>query len=222
MRCYNCGAEVRGEIKICPLCHNKLKDDGVSESVYPVGDENAVRRSPYIFDKIFWFVFVNAVAVCLAINIWLKTDYWSVVVAVGLLYVYVFVKSTVNSKSDLPKRLFFQILLLSVIFTTIKVVFPEGKMTWIFEYVLPILYASSALLYGILILIRVRNFNDYILYELFVIVLGLILAILSFSGVIERGMPAFVCFFVCVMVFLSNLIFSWRFVINELKKRFHA
>jgi hypothetical protein len=222
MRCYNCGAEVRGEIKICPLCHNKLKDDGLSESVYPVGDKNAAHPSAHIFDKIFWFVFVNAVAVCLAINIWLSTELWSIVVAAGLLYVYVFVKSTVNSKSDLPKRLFFQILFLSVIFTTIEVAFSEYEMDWVFEYVLPILYASGALLYGILILIRVRNFHDYILYELFVIVLGIVPAILYFSGVIKQGIPAFVCFFTCIMVFLSNLIFSWRFVINELKKRFHA
>ncbi|MDR2090865.1 MAG: DUF6320 domain-containing protein [Clostridiales bacterium] len=222
MRCYNCGADVRGDIRICPLCHNKLKDEGLSDGVYPVRAKNAARSPSFSFDKVFWFVFLNAVTVCAAINIWLKTEPWSAVVAAGLIYVYVFVKSTMNSKSDIAKRLFFQILFLSVVFAAINFAFFDRKMEWVFEYALPVLYAASALLYGILILIRVRNFHDYILYELFVIVLGIIPAVLYFTGIIKQGIPAFVCFFTCIMVFLSNLIFSWKFVKNELKKRFHA
>jgi len=220
-RCYNCDIEVRGEVDICPLCHNKLERGDDTSGVFPI-KKIGVPLKKISFDKIFWFVFFNTVFVCLFINIFLQTYYWSIVVAAVLLYVYVLIKNTILSKTDISKKLFFQTIVLSLIFVAMRFVFDGPQMTWVFEYVLPIIYAVSALIYGILIFIRVHNFHDYIIYELFVLLLGVIPTVLYLGNVIEEGIPSFICFFVCILVFLSNIIFSWKFLVTELKKRFHA
>jgi hypothetical protein len=89
--------------------------------------------------------------------------------------------------------------------------------------VLPILYASCALTYGVLIFIRIKDFSSYILYEFFVLVLGVIptLLVRFGGGIVKEEIPSYICLFVCIFVFLSNIIFSWKFIKYELKKRFH-
>ncbi|MDR1906186.1 MAG: DUF6320 domain-containing protein [Clostridiales bacterium] len=225
MRCYNCGVEVRGRVNVCPLCHNKLEEEeNPGEDVFPVFPKGRTEKK-ISFNRVFWFVFFNAVSICVAVNIIFETQFWSMIVAAGLIYVYVLIKNTILSRTEISKKFFFQTIVLSTIFIAIWLAFfkQDGyNMSWVFEYVLPILYAVSALAYGILIFFRVHNFNDYIIYELFIIILGVMPLVLFFCGVIKLGIPALICFFVCLFVFLSNLIFSWKFVINELKRRFHA
>ncbi|MDR1940076.1 MAG: DUF6320 domain-containing protein [Clostridiales bacterium] len=229
MYCKNCGIETRGSLNICPLCHNTLRvgADGGGDAidVYPLRFKRAQTRRRITFDNVFWFAFFNIVSVCVLINVFFETEFWSFPVAVGLIYIYVLVKNTILSSSDTSIKLFFQTVALSVFFIALLFFFDDrSKIGWIIDYVLPIIYAASALTYGVLIFIRVNNFSNYILYEFFVLLLGVIPTLLAEFGkdLVGEKTPSYVCLFVCIFVFMSNIIFSWKFIRHEMKKRFHV
>ena len=76
---------------------------------------------------------------------------------------------------------------------------------------------------GILVLMITnrRNWQSYMMWQIFTILLSLVSIVLSFPGIVKSPLPGRIALAASVFLFLGTLIIGDRKARTELKRRFH-
>ena len=77
------------------------------------------------------------------------------------------------------------------------------------------------LVFFVLMCANSRNWQGYMLYQIFMIVLGLIPIGLIESGIVTHPLMSEIAFLSAIIVFLGTLIIGGHNAREELKRRFH-
>jgi hypothetical protein len=96
-----------------------------------------------------------------------------------------------------------------------------GYRGWSLDYVVPAGILAIDLAIMILMLVNHRNWQSYMMPQLFTIVLALIPVILRLLGVIHSRYMVWIALAVSVFLFAGTLILGDRRSRTELKRRFH-
>lgn len=217
-RCRNCNIEILDETERCPLCHSVLEQTVEVENMYP--NVRVMTRKLMVISKIYLFCAILTEAILVSIN--LLTDskiLWSAITGLGLLYVYMLLRFAILGKSGYKSKII--VLTLMAVLILVAIDFVTGYRGWSVDFAIP----SSILLVDVGIIFLMiwnhRNWQSYMMWQIFMIICSLIPVILFVMGVETRPYMAFLPLAASVFLFLGTLIIGDRRARVELRRRFH-
>lgn len=217
-KCRNCNIEVLDETERCPLCGSVLEQTIEVENMYP--DVRIKARKMMLISNIYLFCAILLEALLLYVNAKQHPDiWWSFIVGLVLFYVYLLIRFAILGKSGYKGKTV--VLTVIAILVVVGIDWVVGYRGWSVNYALP----SGIMLIdvGIIVcmIINRRNWQSYMMWQIFMILCSLIPLILQVAGVITAPLLSLLAFASSVFLFLGTLIIGDRRARVELKRRFH-
>ena len=218
-RCQKCNVLILDDSDRCPLCQHILQSDGEAmENHYP--NAIGVTKKFRFMENLLLFLSIVVECLLIVINYNTNPDFlWSLIVGLVLIYGNAVLRMAVLGKAGymiktLSLVIFAVVILLGIDYLT-------GYRRWSLNYVLPCAVLVIDLVLFILMLVNRRNWQSYMMPEIFTILLSLIPIILRLTGVIGFPYLVWIAFAVSVFLFLGTLILGDQRARTELKRRFH-
>lgn len=218
-KCEQCKIEVMDNTEVCPLCGAVLEKDDTSVNRYP--DVRPKTRKLRLIVNIYLFlaIVIEALLIYLNYNNF-HGVYWSAITLAALAYGYFTLAVSVLNNMGYKAKLIWQTLfgILFVILIDLVV----GYRGWSVNYVLPggILLLDAGII--ALMCYNARNWQSYILFEMFVLLCSLVPLLLILLGIITKPLLSIVALAASVFLFLGTVIIGDRKARVELKRRFHV
>lgn len=217
-RCRQCNIEILDETERCPLCNSVLEYTVEVENMYP--DVRMMTRKLKIISRIYLFCAMLAEVIMLYVN-WVTDSeiWWSAITGLSLFYVYLLLRYAILGKSGYKSKII--VLTLIGVLMVIAIDFVVGYRGWSVNYALPagILLVNLGIL--VLIVVNRRNWQSYIMWQIFMILCSLIPLVLWLRGIITHPLVGWIAIADSVFQFLGMLIIGDRRARVELKRRFH-
>lgn len=217
-KCRNCNVEILDETEFCPLCHSVLEQTEELENMYP--DARLKNQKMKFVTRLYLFcaLVVEFLLVIIDFN-GENQVHWSVLVGLGLLYVYTVLRYAILGKSGYRAKTI--VLVLLAVLVTVVVDFVTGYRGWSVDYV-----ASGGILLVDVIIIALmiwnrRNWQSYIMWQITMILFALIPAVLYLIGLERNFIMAFLPLIVSAFLFVGTLMIGGRRASQELYRRFH-
>lgn len=217
-KCRNCNVEILDETEFCPLCHSVLEQTEEMENMYP--DARMKTQKLKFATRLYLFCALVVEFLLVVIDFNGENQvHWSILVGLGLLYVYTVLRYAVLGKSGYRAKTI--VLVLLAVLITVVVDFLTGYRGWSVDYV-----ASGGILLvdAIIIVLMIwnrRNWQSYLMWQIAMILFGLIPALLYLVGLEHNFIMAFLPLIVSVFLFVGTLMIGGRRASQELYRRFH-
>ena len=217
-KCRNCNVEILDEGEFCPLCHSVLEQTEELENMYP--DARLKNQKLKFATRLYLFCALVVEFLLIVIDFNGENQvHWSVLVGLGLLYVYTVLRYAVLGKSGYRAKTI--VLVLLAVLLTVAVDFITGYRGWSVDYV-----ASGGILLvdAIIIVLMIwnrRNWQSYMMWQIAMILFSIIPSVLYWMGLENNFIMAFLPLSVSVFLFLGTLIIGGRRASQELYRRFH-
>lgn len=219
--CKQCKVEVLDLTDKCPLCHcilEQTKKDMERKSAYP-NVRRKIRKLRFAANCV-GFASIVLGTVLVYINWLFRTHiWWSVLVVLALVYINVVLHLAILGNSGYRFKIISMFFAAVLFLLGIDIV--TGYRGWSVEFVFP---AGIALVdVGILILMGInrRNWQSYLMLQIFMILLSVVPLILIAVDIISVPYVAVGAFFLSVFIFLGTVIIGDSRARTELKRRFH-
>ena len=219
-KCKKCNVVILDDTDRCPLCKHVLESDGIpGESRYP--DAIATARKFRFVENLVLFISIVAECLLIAINFQVDREVaWSLVIGIILLYGNVVLRMAILGKSGYLAKTVCLVLLAIVMLLGID--YLTGYRRWSLDYVFPGGIIAIDLALFILILVNRRNWQSYMMWQIFMILCSIVPVILIFTGIVTAQLFALIAFAFSLFLFLGTLIIGDRRARVELKRRFHV
>lgn len=217
-RCRQCNLEVLDETERCPLCGSVLEPTIEVENMYP--DVRIMTRKLMLYSRIYLFVAIVTEVLLICINYYSESEiWWSLITGIGLFYGYMVIRFAILGKTGYKAKII--VLTLLAILLAIAIDFLVGYNGWSVNYILPsgILLIDAGIF--LLMFINHRNWQSYLMWQIFMIVCSMVPVILYWVGIITHPLLSQVAMGASVALFLGNVIIGDRRARVELKRRFH-
>lgn len=218
-KCQYCKVEIVDNADRCPLCQCVLESvEHSNEPMYP--NARVVVKKFRFLENLVLFLSIVAACILVAINVMTDLHFlWSLIVVMGLVYGNVVLRLAIIGRSG---YLFKSIcLVLMTIFMLIGIDYLTGDRGWALNYAVPagILFLDVGIL--VLMIVNHRNWQSYMLLQIFVIILSFIPLLLFWVGIVKTPNMAVIAMAASVFLFLGTLILGDQRARTELKRRFH-
>lgn len=216
--CNNCKVHVAGNRKNCPLCQEILVGEKFKDEVFP--KISFVYKEHGLFFKVMLLVAIIIASVSVAINILLpQKGAWSLFVLGGLGSVWASMITAINKRSNIPKNIVYQVMIISVIVVLWDLL--TGWKGWSITYVIPFVCFSAMISMAIISKVLKLYVEDYILYIIIDGLFGLVQIIFIFTGGLSVLYPSLICIVTSVISLSTILIFEEKKLRAEIKRRLH-
>lgn len=217
-RCKQCNVEILDETERCPLCHSVLEPTIEVENMYP--DVRVKRRKMILLSKIYLFVAIVVEAFLIVVNHYGEFETaWSLMTGLALIYGYLVIRFAILGKTG---YIFKTIVLTAMaILVLVAIDFLSGYRGWSVRYVFPAAIIAVDAVILILMIVNRRNWQSYIMWQIFMILCSFVPIILYLTGIIYVPYLALAALGTSVFLFLGTLIIGDRRARVELKRRFH-
>lgn len=213
--CKKCNIKVKTSNNFCPLCQNKLigkKEENDFPNIIPI------YKRYLTFLKIILFITVTISLISIAIDLIINKYHFSIFVLIGSFCLLIFIKTTLTKRDSIYKTILWQLVVLGLI--SLLWDYLTGFNTWSITYVIPILCITSNIVISTLTIIFHDCLEDNLIYFICMIFIGLIPLIFVLMD-ISNKIPSIICIFFNLICFLTLLIFKYKDVKEELKRRMH-
>ena len=210
--------EILDETERCPLCHSVLEKTVEVENMYP--NVRTMTRRLALLSRIYLFVAILVEALLIYLNVLSDSEmFWSAIPGLAMLYGYLVLRYAILGKSGYKGKII--VLTLIAILMVVAIDFVVGYRGWSVNYALPsaILLVDAGIL--ILMCINRRNWQSYMMWQIFMILCSFVPIILYLTGIIYVPYLALAALGTSVFLFLGTLIIGDRRARVELKRRFH-
>lgn len=217
-RCRQCNIEILDETERCPLCKSVLDQTVEVENMYP--DVRMITRKLMLISRIYLFCAILAEALLVYINANTESrTWWSAITGLSFFYVYMLIRYAILGKSGYKSK----IIVLSIIAILIAVAidFVVGYQGWSVNYALPAAILLIDVWIIILMIVNRRNWQSYLMWQIFMILCSLIPLVLYLMGIVTLLLLALIAFAFSLFLFLGTVIIGDRKARVELKRRFH-
>ena len=217
-RCKQCNVEILDETERCPLCHSVLEKTVEVENMYP--NVRTMTRRLALLSRIYLFVAILVEALLIYLNVLSDSEmFWSAIPGLAMLYGYLVLRYAILGKSGYKGKII--VLTLIAILMVVAIDFVVGYRGWSVNYALPsaILLVDAGIL--ILMCINRRNWQSYMMMQLFLVLMSVIAMILVAVKVIWFPYLAMGAMGASLFLFLGTLIIGDKRARTELKRRFH-
>lgn len=213
--CKKCNLKIKTDSDVCPLCQNKLigKKEG---NVFPFIPN--IYKKYFTFFKILLFISFIISLICITIDLIINKYHFSVFVVLGFICLFIILKTAFNNKESLSKSILIQLIIL-IILSIIWDYF-TGFHYWSITYVIPILCIICSINFLILSMILKNYFEEEMFYFICIVLIGIIPLIFIIIG-IPNKIPSVISILLNLICFISLLIFRFKAVKEELKRRMH-
>lgn len=217
-RCRQCNIEILDETERCPLCNSVLEQTVEVENMYP--NVRTMTRKLMLISRIYLFCAILVEALLVYINVVTESEmWWSAITGLTFLYGYMLIRYAILGKSGYRNKIV--VLTVIAILMVVAIDFVVGYRGWSVNYVLPagILLIDAGIL--ILMIFNRRNWQSYMMWQIFMILCSLIPLVFLLVGIITEPVPGMIALAASVFLFLGTLIIGDRKARTELKRRFH-
>jgi hypothetical protein len=217
--CIHCNVNIKGEHTVCPLCASILEDKGNSkEEVFP--HIPTIYQEFNLFIRILILVSIVGVVASFAINlIFTHESNWSIMVAAGVLCMWISLFFIIRKQSNIAKTILWQVGLISIL----SVIWDNsiGWIGWSIDYVIP----TACLLVMIVMAVGAKilkiGVRDLIIYLLIDAIFGFVPAVFIIFGWVNVLFPSVICVAASVISLSALILFEGDNMKAELNKRMH-
>lgn len=222
-RCESCGVNVLDPAGKCPLCRRALAPiDADSmrkiEPTYPL-----TKRKTYRGRNALWIYAVAAIAafvIILHVNYLMQNDlWWTFLIGLFMIYGYITLFFSLKKQIGHQPKMMMQSLL--AVLLVLFIDYSTGFRGWSLNYVYPGLLAFLDLLILMLMLINKRNWQSYIIMQLWVVILAVAPFVLYVFGLVDHLRVPWIIFVCVILVFVATLLIGGSRARSEMARRFH-
>lgn len=218
-KCSNCGVRIMDRTERCPLCQHVLEQGGLEGRMTYPDVRVATRRFRFLVNLVL-FLSIVAESVLICVNLMVEHRMlWCVTVGLVLVYVNLALRFAFLGRSGYPFKLSF--LIAAAVLFLLGIDYQTGYRGWSVNYVFPAGILLMDLLILILMMANHRNWQSYMMYQLFTILLGIGAVLLYAGGIAEVLCMELIALAASVFLFLGTLILGDRRARTELKRRFY-
>lgn len=223
--CQHCQVEVLTETKVCPLCHQSLSvNDTQGNESFP-----AYSKSRNRWRKIVRATSISASAIIIAavlVNVFTWAGHaWSVIVAAGVLYVWLCGLLTFRKATLLGVKLMSHSIGLTGLLVIVNIFSKnvnEASLTWAATYAIPAIDILFIVGINILMIAKKHTMRDFLISQFALSIIGfapLILALLGFANPMSMSIAAAI---ISGVTIIGCFLFAKKIVISELVRKFHV
>jgi hypothetical protein len=217
--CSHCKVSIKGEYPLCPLCGSILEDKGdPKEDVFP--HIPTIYQEFNLFIRILILISIIGVVASFAVNmIFTKDSLWSVLVAAGVLSMWISLFFIIRNKNNIAKTILWQVGIIGIL----SFIWDRsmGWYGWSLDYVIP----SSCVLAMIVMAVGAKilkiGVRDLIIYLLIDVVFGFVPAVFIIFGWVNVLFPSVICVGVSIISLSALILFEGDSMKAELNKRMH-
>lgn len=213
--CKKCNLKIKTDSDICPLCQNKLIGKK-EENVFPIIPN--IYKKYFTFFKILLFISFVTSLLCIAVDLMINKYHFSLFVILGFVCLFIILKTAFNNKESIFKSILSQLIILSCL--SILWDYFTGFHHWSFTYVIPILCIICSINLVILSIMLKDYLEQEIFYFICTILIGIIPLLFIVIG-ISNKIPSIISTLLNLICFITLLIFKFKDVKEELKRRMH-
>lgn len=217
--CDKCRVHIRGSQRLCPLCGNIIAegDDG-NEEVFPIIP--TIYQEFNIFIRLLILISVSAVIISFAINvIFTKESRWSLLVAAGILCMWVSLFFIIRKKNNIPKTIVWQVVILGIL--SVLWDLSMGWLGWSIDYVIPAICVGAMIVMAISAKLLKIGVRDLLIYILVDAIFGFVPIIFILLGKLNVVFPSVICVAASAISLSAVIIFQGDDIKAELKRRMH-
>jgi len=221
-KCQHCGVYILDETDVCPLCQCVVEPADATAAVERYPDIRLKTRKLDLACRVVLFLSIVLGALSVIANYLDESDtWWSVVVVGGLAYLVLILFFFIeNEHAGYRSKVLIGVACGAAYLVLIDYVF--GFTHWSLDYGLPLALLAVDALIILVMFINIRNWQSYLLFQIFMIVCSGVCVLLSMFGVIRHPLMSYVALGLSVVMFLAAFIIGGRRARNELKRRFHV
>lgn len=217
--CDNCKVKITGNQKVCPLCGGLLhKDDQNGEEKFP--QIPTIYQEFNLFIRIMLLISISIIIISFAVNaIFTKDSRWSILVAAGILCMWISMFIIIRKKNNIPKTIIWQVVLIS--FLSVLWDRYMGWFGWSIDYVIPSICVGAMIVMAISAKMLRIGARDLIVYLFIDGIFGFIPIIFLLIGWLHVTIPSIICVAASAISLTAILLFEWDNMRGELNKRMH-
>lgn len=217
--CKKCNLEILDETERCPLCNSVLEQTVEVEDMYP--NVRVMARKLMLISRIYLFCAIITEVLLVYINVVTDSEiWWSAISGLSFLYVYMLIRFAILGKSGYQSKV--TLLSLIAVLMLVAVDFLYGYRGWSINYALPVIILLVDMSILILMILNRRNWQSYMMWQLFMILCSVVSLVFSLIGIATRPFMGELAFAASVMLFVGTVIIGDRRARTELKRRFHV
>ncbi len=217
--CENCKVKLMGNYKVCPLCGGIIQ----------VNEEDTDEKFPQIptiyqefnlFIRIMLLISICAVIISFAVNaIFTKHSRWSLIVAAGILCMWISMLIILRKRNNIPKTIIWQVVLISIL----SVLWDRsmGWIGWSIDYIIPTVSVGAMIVMAISAKMLRTSVSDLIIYLFVDGIFGFIPIIFILFGWLNVKYPSIICVAASAISLSAIILFEGDNMKTELNKRMH-
>lgn len=221
-KCLHCGVTITDKTDVCPLCRCVVELEGTDAQAERYPNIRLKGRKLELVSRIALFLAIVLGALAVLLNYTMDSDrMWSVIVVGVLAYLMLFLfYIIVNEHAGYRSKVVIGVACGAADLVVIDYVL--GFKHWSLDYAIPLTLLAMDLMIIVVMFINIRNWQSYLLFQIFMILCSGVCVILSLTGVIRRPIMSYAAFGLSCAMFLAAFIIGGRRARNELKRRFHV
>ena len=217
-KCKQCNIEILEPTERCPLCNAVLEKTDDLEPMYP--DIHQKARKFTMTLRIYSFAAITIELILLTLAHFDMINYLTAVIpALFLFYIYMVLRFAVIGKSGHRAKVLVLTMLAVAILVALDYII--GFVGWSLTYALPCAVIAIDVGIVVMIFINKRNWQSYIMPEIFMLLVCLAGIILLALGVITNSIALVIALDCSILLFIGTVIIGGRRARMELKRRFH-
>lgn len=220
-KCKKCGVSIVNDEIACPLCSSVLERDEEmlqKEAMYPLVtlDSKGFR----MITRIFFLSSILLLALLFLINhVTFNGIWWAAICAGGMFYAFFSLRSILTANTSHIMKIFLQSI--GGVLLTVLIDHSIGYSGWSVNYAIPTAVIVLEFLIVILMIVNRDNWQSYLLFQIFLIIVGVVMLILSFNKIVQHPVLNIISVFISLAIFVGSITLGDKKAENELKRRFH-
>lgn len=222
-RCNLCNVKIDSDRKYCPLCFNDTEnldtENKTPELPTRTKNENFEKHS-YFLTRLFLFLSLAIIGICVFINVLTKGVFWSLLVGLSILYIWILIDHTILSKRGAFEKVLFQVCGIVSILAVSNVISGGGR--WLINVVIPSIALATTTILVLVSLIGKSHRSQFLLSFLFIYIMFMIMSIVLVSAHFDTfGILNLINIMYTSLAVLGTIIFGYRIIKNEGGKKLH-
>ncbi len=221
-KCLHCGVNILDQTDVCPLCQCVVELEGEDTAFERYPNIRLKGRKLELVSRIALFLAIVLSALAVLLNYTMESDMmWSVIVVGVLAYLMLFLLYIIaNEHAGYRSKVVIGVACGAADLVVIDYVL--GFKHWSLDYAIPLALLAMDLMIIVVMFINIRNWQSYLLFQIFMIVCSGICVVFCLFDVIRHPLMSYVALGFSSVMFLATFIIGGRRARNELKRRFHV
>lgn len=217
-RCKKCNVNIIDNTLVCPLCQNVV-EVGKEPNINTYPDVSKKTKVYHLIVKIFIFSCIFTEMLLILINyITYSGLWWSIICGGAMVYLCFSMYYTVTRNTGHVTKIIVETV--GAIILAVLIDYTVGWKAWSITYAIPCAIMLIDLFIVIMMFIYITNWQRYIIYQIFIVVLSIIPVVLGLMSIITNPFLSYIAAIASFLMLIGTLIIGDKKATTELSRRF--